>query len=137
VNTERSTLPRVCIQQPVTIKYNREENFEFAGVCRDFFLYTQSVIGEGGQFELTLTIPSEAATKPVRMQAPVLVRRFRGELDLSLVAAEILGLSKMNWNRFDYYSRLPASLESASAIARVGMYLSHFGSAPYDYRLLI
>jgi hypothetical protein len=72
-----------------------------------------------------------------RIPAPLLIRRFRGESDLSLVAAEILGLSKMNWNHFDYYSHLPASLESASAIARVGMYLSHYGAAPYDYRLLI
>jgi hypothetical protein len=43
----------------------------------------------------------------------------------------------MNWNHFDYYSRVPASLDSASAIARVGQYLNHFGSARYDYRLLI
>jgi len=72
-----------------------------------------------------------------RIPAPLLIKRYRGESDLNLVAAEILGLSKMNWNHFDYYSRLPASLDSASAIARVGMYLNHFGAAPYDYRLLI
>ena len=72
-----------------------------------------------------------------RIPAPLLIKRYRGESDLNLVAAEILGLSKMNWNHFDYYSRLPASLDSASAIARVGRYLTHFGSAPYDYRLLI
>lgn len=72
-----------------------------------------------------------------RIPAPLLIRRFRGESDLNLVAGEILGLSKMNWNHFDYYSRLPASLDSASAIAKVGVYLNHFGSAPYDYRLLI
>jgi hypothetical protein len=72
-----------------------------------------------------------------RIPAPLLIKRYRGESDLNLLAAEILGLSKMNWNHFDYYSRLPASLDSASAIARVGRYLTHFGSAPYDYRLLI
>jgi hypothetical protein len=72
-----------------------------------------------------------------RIPAPLLIKRYRGESDLNLVAAEILGLSKMNWNHFDYYSRLPASLDSASAIARVGSYLNHFGSATYDYRLLI
>jgi len=72
-----------------------------------------------------------------RIPAPLFITRFRGESDLSQVAAEILGLSKMNWNHFDYYSRLPASLDSASAIARVGQYLNHFGPAPYDYRLLI
>jgi hypothetical protein len=43
----------------------------------------------------------------------------------------------MNWNHFDYYSQMPATLDSASAIAKVGTYLSAFGSAPYDYRLLI
>jgi len=72
-----------------------------------------------------------------RIPAPLFITRFRGESDLSQIATEILGLSKMNWNHFDYYSRLPASLDSASAIARVGQYLNHFGSAPYDYRLLI
>lgn len=72
-----------------------------------------------------------------RIPAPLLIKRYRGDSDLELVSREILGLSKMNWNHFDYYSRLPASLESASAIARVGTYLSHYGPAPYDYRLLI
>jgi SIR2-like domain len=72
-----------------------------------------------------------------RIPAPLYITRYRGDSDLSQVATEILGLSKMNWNHFDYYSRIPASLDSASAIARVGQYLSHFGAAPYDYRLLI
>ncbi|HEY5779100.1 MAG TPA: SIR2 family protein [Chthoniobacterales bacterium] len=72
-----------------------------------------------------------------RIPTPLLIRRFRGQSDVTQVATEILGLSKMNWNTFDYYSRLPATLDSASAIAKVGPYLSGFGSAPYDYRLLI
>lgn len=72
-----------------------------------------------------------------RIPTPLLIRRYRGQSDLTQIATEILGLSKMNWNTFDYYSRLPATLDSASAIAKVGIYLSGFGSAPYDYRLLI
>ncbi|MDB5763944.1 MAG: nuclease [Herminiimonas sp.] len=72
-----------------------------------------------------------------RIPAPLLIRRYLGQSDVVQVATEILGLSKMNWNTFDYYSRLPATLDSASAIAKVGTYLSGFGSAPYDYRLLI
>lgn len=72
-----------------------------------------------------------------RIPAPLMLRRYRGNSDLTTISTEILGLSKMNWNHFDYYSRLPATLESASAIAKVGKYLSHFGPAPYDYRLLI
>lgn len=72
-----------------------------------------------------------------RIPAPLLIRRYMGQSDITQVATEILGLSKMNWNTFDYYSRLPATLDSASAIAKVGSYLSGFSSAPYDYRLLI
>lgn len=72
-----------------------------------------------------------------RIPTPLLIRRYRGQSDLTQVATEILGLSKMNWNTFDYYSRLPATLDSASAIAKIGTYLSGFSSAPYDYRLLI
>ena len=72
-----------------------------------------------------------------RIPTPLLIRRYMGQSDITQVATEILGLSKMNWNTFDYYSRLPATLDSASAIAKVGSYLSGFGSAPYDYRLLI
>ena len=72
-----------------------------------------------------------------RIPTPLLIRRYRGQSDLTQIATEILGLSKMNWNTFDYYSRLPETLDSASAIAKVGIYLSGFGSAPYDYRLLI
>jgi len=72
-----------------------------------------------------------------RIPTPLLIRRYRGQSDVTQVATEILGLSKMNWNTFDYYSRLPATLDSASAIAQMGSYLGGFGSAPYDYRLLI
>lgn len=72
-----------------------------------------------------------------RIPAPLLIRRYMGQSDVVQVASEILGLSKMNWNHFDYYSQMPATLDSAGAIAKVGTYLSAFGSAPYDYRLLI
>lgn len=72
-----------------------------------------------------------------RIPTPLSIKRYLGQSDLIQVAGEILGLSKMNWNTFDYYSRLPATLDSASAIARVGHYLDAFGPAPYDYRLLI
>ena len=72
-----------------------------------------------------------------RIPTPLRIRRYLGQSDVVQVATEILGLSKMNWNTFDYYSRLPATLDSASAIAKVGTYLSGFSTAPYDYRLLI
>jgi hypothetical protein len=62
---------RVAIQRPVTVKFNRDENFEFTGISRDLsdsgiFLYTESVIEEGAEVELTLTLPSFSA-HPVPM----------------------------------------------------------------------
>lgn len=72
-----------------------------------------------------------------RIPTPLVLRRHRGTSSIEQLTAEVLGLSKMNWNHFEYYSQLPATLLSASAIAKVGPYLSGFSSAPYDYRLLI
>ena len=34
------------------------------------------------------------------------------------LAEEILGLSKMNWNTFDLYTKLPATVQSSNEIAR-------------------
>jgi hypothetical protein len=72
-----------------------------------------------------------------RIPAPVILRRHAGEADLGLLAAEILGLSKMDWNTFDLYTRLPATVESSNRIARIGSLLDRFGTIPYDYRLFI
>jgi hypothetical protein len=66
---------RVCIQRPVTVRYNRDGYFEFTGISRDLsdsgiFLFTESVIEVGAQVELTLTFPSETAQPiPVRVEA--------------------------------------------------------------------
>jgi hypothetical protein len=53
------------------------------------------------------------------------------------VADEILGLSKMDWNTFDLYSKDPATIQSSNAIARIGVLLERFGPVSYDYRLFI
>jgi len=68
---------RVCIQQPVTVRYNREGHFEFTGISRDLcnggiFLYTDSVIELGDQVELTLILPSESAEpNPIQVRGRV------------------------------------------------------------------
>jgi hypothetical protein len=41
-----------------------------------------------------------------RIPAPVVLRRHAGKTSLSILAEEILGLSKMDWNSADLYSRL-------------------------------
>lgn len=72
-----------------------------------------------------------------RIPAPLTVRRHAGRSDLKRLAEEILGLSKMNWNTFDLYAKLPATVHSSNEIARIGSLLQRFGAASYDYRLFI
>ena len=50
-----------------------------------------------------------------------------GSTDLQHLAEEILGLSKMNWNTFDLYTKLPATVHSSNEIARIGSLLQRFG----------
>jgi hypothetical protein len=72
-----------------------------------------------------------------RIPAPLIIRRHAGRSDLSTIGEEILGLSKMNWNGFDLYTKLPATVESSRQIARIGALLQRFGSSSYDYRLFM
>jgi SIR2-like domain len=72
-----------------------------------------------------------------RIPAPLMVRRHAGRTDLQQISEEILGLSKMNWNTFDLYTKLPATLQSSNEIARIGSLLQRFGSSSYDYRLFM
>ena len=72
-----------------------------------------------------------------RIPAPLIVRRHAGQTPLQDLAGEILGLSKMNWNTFDLYTKLPASLQSSGEIAKIGSLLQRFSTASYDYRLFI
>jgi len=54
-----------------------------------------------------------------------------------VLAEEILGLSKMNWNTFDLYTKLPATVQSSNEIARIGSLLNAFHPKAYDFRLFI
>ena len=71
-----------------------------------------------------------------RIPAPMVIRRFSAHAPLDDVAGEILGLSKMNWNSFDLYAQIPATIESSRQVARIGSLLTRFG-ASYDYRLFM
>jgi hypothetical protein len=54
-----------------------------------------------------------------RIPAPLTLRRHSGVSDIKQLATEILGLSKMNWNTFDLYTKLPATVQSSNEIARI------------------
>ena len=72
-----------------------------------------------------------------RIPAPLYIKRHAGCSDLIMIAEEIIGLSKMNWNSFDLYTKMPATVNSSNEIARIGSLLQRFGAASYDYRLFI
>ena len=72
-----------------------------------------------------------------RIPAPLFIKRHAGRTPLRELAGEILGLSKMNWNTFDLYTKLPATLQSSGEIAKIGSLLQRFGATSYDYRLFI
>jgi hypothetical protein len=72
-----------------------------------------------------------------RIPAPTVHHRHVGQSELALLAGEILGLSKMDWNSADMYSKLPATVYSSKQIARLGMLLERFGPLSYDDRLVI
>src|SRR5206468_10979719 len=72
-----------------------------------------------------------------RIPAPLSVRRHAGRTDLKRLAEEILGLSKMNWNTFDLYTKSPATVQSSNEIARIGSLLGPFQPRAYDFRLFL
>lgn len=72
-----------------------------------------------------------------RIPAPLKIKKFSGQSDLDLIVREIMGLSKMDWNTFDLYTQLPATVQSSSQIARIGSLLERFDNISYDYRLFM
>jgi len=65
---------------------------------------------------------------------PLKVKKHYGNSNISTIATEILGLTKMNWNSFDLYSKLPATIETSNKIAQIGWLLDRFEGRTYDYR---
>ena len=72
-----------------------------------------------------------------RIPAPLIIKRHAGKSSLRLLSQEILGLSKMNWNTFDLYTKIPATIESSNEIAKIGALLNRLGTRSYDYRLFM
>lgn len=69
--------------------------------------------------------------------SPLTVKKHYGTTDINTIATEILGLTKMNWNSFDLYTKLPATIDSSNQIARIGNLLTRFEGKTYDYRYFI
>ena len=54
--------------------------------------------------------------------APIYIRRHYGSTDLVTICEEILGLSKMDFNNMDLYSKMPCTLNTAQKIAKCSVY---------------
>jgi hypothetical protein len=67
---------------------------------------------------------------------PLLLTRHVGAGPLAESAAQVLALSKMDWNTDALYSSLPATLTYAQVLARI-VKREHLPSVPYDYRLFM
>lgn len=72
-----------------------------------------------------------------RIPAPLVIRRHAGTSDLMTLAEEVLGFSKMNFNSFDLYGQLPATIETSRRVAGIGALLDRFADRSYDYRLFM
>ncbi len=72
-----------------------------------------------------------------RIPSPVVIRRYAGTSDVATIVNELLGLSKMDWNSGELYSKLPATVQSSKTIARIGSRLAAVGHTSFDYRLFM
>lgn len=68
---------------------------------------------------------------------PIIVRRFAGRGAPSLLASEILGLTKMDWNNDALYDILPATLGFASALAQIIKRMPSIDRRTYPFRLFM
>lgn len=69
--------------------------------------------------------------------APLKIVKHYGKGELYTITNEILGFTKMNWNSFNLYTKLPATIDSSAILARVGKLLSKYEGKTYDYRYFI
>ena len=72
-----------------------------------------------------------------RVPAPIHIMRHHGTTELLTLCEEILGLSKMDFNNMDLYSKMPCTINTAQKIAEIGALLSHVSNRSYDYRLFM
>jgi hypothetical protein len=72
-----------------------------------------------------------------RIPAPLVLVRHAGTSELMTLADEVLGLSKMNFNSFDLYGQLPATIETSRRVAGIGALLDRYSDRSYDYRLFM
>ena len=143
------SFPLMAAIQEISARIGRVSGIGIAGNIRRHYSkpYMYGIVRRPGPLYARLPTRAELGDR-IRLGADDLTRvidnvllegrlRHAGQSSLQTVAEEILGLSKMNWNTFDLYTKLPATIQSSGEIARVGALLERFGQNSYDYRLFI
>jgi hypothetical protein len=69
--------------------------------------------------------------------SPLLLHRFAGHGGWDATCADIMGLSKMNWNSDSLYDRLPVTLAFAQKLASVVKRMDRLGPRPFQMRLFM
>ena len=134
------------MQEDYALRYVASKTFANGRIDEDNYPVRRGTIMMQDDFSALLWVHgATAAVNPRltyyqgkrRIPAPLTLRRHAGATSLDQLSTEILGLSKMDWNSFDLYSKMPATLQSSGEIARIGSLLERFGASSYDYRLFI
>lgn len=68
---------------------------------------------------------------------PITMTRWAGSGDLTQAAAEVLALSKVDWNNDALYGSLPVTVKYAQVLARVVKHVPTLPAIPFDYRLFM
>jgi hypothetical protein len=68
---------------------------------------------------------------------PLLLTRDAGRGPLDEAAAQVLALSKMNWNNDALHDTLPCTIHYAKVLATTLKYMPHLAPQPYDYRFFM
>lgn len=69
--------------------------------------------------------------------SPLKIQRCYGASDIETIATEILSFTKMDWNTFNFYSKIPATISTSNVVAQVGRLLTHYPNSTFDYRFFI
>jgi len=96
-----------------------------------FLLWTQGDVW--GATEQNKSFYQEAKGVP----HPLLITQHAGDSDMLDSAAQVLALTKMNWNTSRLYNVLPVTVRSASALGDIAKYMGKHSAAPYQYRLFM
>lgn len=68
---------------------------------------------------------------------PIEVVRFAGQRAFLETCRDVIGLTKMDWNRDALYDRLPVTIQYAKVLARIARRIPTIGSEPYAMRYFI